>query len=119
MTAAEEQIDHHERITIDPAVMKPVIKGTRIPVARVIAHLAHNPDLIDLFGAYPELTVEDAMASLQNTVTAPGGELRQLTNANRSDRRLFWRCDHHGKEDRGFRGAPHLRQGSTGRRAGR
>ena len=45
-------------------VGKPVVKGTRIPVERVIAHLAHNPDLDDLFGAYPELTVDDVKACL-------------------------------------------------------
>ena len=55
------------RITQDPRVMvgKPVVKGTRIPVERVIAHLAHNPDLDDLFAAYPELTLEDVKACLQ------------------------------------------------------
>lgn len=59
-------IDYRERITADPAVMvgKPVIRGTRIPVERVIGHLVHNPDLEDLFGAYPELTLEDVKAAL-------------------------------------------------------
>jgi len=57
----------HDRIMQDPAIMvgKPVVKGTRIPVERVIEHLAHNPDLEDLFGAYPELTIEDVKACLQ------------------------------------------------------
>jgi uncharacterized protein (DUF433 family) len=45
-------------------VGKPVIKGTRIPVERIIAHLAHNPDLDDLFAAYPRLTIEDVRAAL-------------------------------------------------------
>ena len=45
-------------------VGKPVVAGTRIPVERVIAHLAHNPDLNDLFAAYPELTLEDVRACL-------------------------------------------------------
>jgi uncharacterized protein (DUF433 family) len=62
------QLQHHlqDRIAIDPAVMvgKPVVKGTRIPVARVLGRLAHNPDLADLFSAYPELTVEDVKACL-------------------------------------------------------
>jgi uncharacterized protein (DUF433 family) len=50
----------------DPEIMggKPVVKGTRIPVERVIAHLAHHPDLNDLFAAYPELPVEDVKACL-------------------------------------------------------
>lgn len=55
-----------DRIIQDPAIMvgKPVIKGTRIPVERVIAHLATNPDLNDLFAAYPELKIEDVKACL-------------------------------------------------------
>jgi uncharacterized protein (DUF433 family) len=64
---ADEQRTYKDRITINPAVMvgKPVVKGTRIPVERVVAHLANNPDLTDLFAAYPELTVEDVKACLQ------------------------------------------------------
>jgi uncharacterized protein (DUF433 family) len=64
---AAKQQPYKERITINPAIMvgKPVVKGTRIPVERVVAHLANNPDLTDLFAAYPELTVEDVKACLQ------------------------------------------------------
>lgn len=56
----------HDRIVSDPNVMvgKPVVRGTRIPVARILAHLANNPDLSDLIQAYPELTVEDVKAVL-------------------------------------------------------
>lgn len=43
-------------------VGKPVIRGTRIPVELVLGHLAHNPDLDELFAAYPHLTVEDVQA---------------------------------------------------------
>lgn len=55
-----------DRITQDPAVMvgKPVVAGTRIPVELVLGHLANNPDLNELFAAYPELTVEDVKAVL-------------------------------------------------------
>jgi len=62
----EEQQEHTDRIIQDPEIMvgKPVVKGTRIPVERVIAHLAHNPDLNDLFAAYSELTLEDVKACL-------------------------------------------------------
>jgi uncharacterized protein (DUF433 family) len=54
-------------ITIDPEVMvgKPVVKGTRIPVELVLAQLAYNPDLGELFAAYPHLTVDDVKACLQ------------------------------------------------------
>ncbi|HXH21555.1 MAG TPA: DUF5615 family PIN-like protein [Dehalococcoidia bacterium] len=50
----------------DPRVMvgKPVVRGTRIPVEAVLAHLADNPDLDDLFQAYPRLTKEDVKAYL-------------------------------------------------------
>lgn len=56
-----------ERITQDPSIMvgKPVVRGTRIPVERVIAHLAHNTDIEDLLGAYPELTLDDVKACLR------------------------------------------------------
>lgn len=71
-----------DRIIQDPAVMvgKPVVKGTRIPVERVIAHLAHHPDLDDLFEAYPELTIEDVKACLQYAHDALG---RQRTRSAR------------------------------------
>lgn len=56
----------HRRIVRDPNVMagKPVVKGTRIPVALVLGQLARNPDLQELFAAYPHLTVEDVRACL-------------------------------------------------------
>jgi len=44
---------------------KPVVKGTRIPVERVVVHLANNPDLADLFAAYPNLTLDDVNACIQ------------------------------------------------------
>lgn len=57
---------HTDRVVRDPEIMagKPVIRGTRIPVTRIIAHLAHNPDLDDLFAAYPRLTIQDVQAAL-------------------------------------------------------
>jgi uncharacterized protein (DUF433 family) len=63
---ANKQQPYKDRITTNPDVMvgKPVVKGTRIPVERVVAHLAHNPDLNDLFAAYPDLTLDDVKACL-------------------------------------------------------
>ena len=63
---AKERPLYHERIIQDPAIMvgKPVVKGTRIPVELVLGHLAHNPDLDELFAAYPHLTIEDVQACL-------------------------------------------------------
>ncbi|MDO8669845.1 MAG: DUF433 domain-containing protein [Dehalococcoidia bacterium] len=50
----------------DPEIMvgKPVVKGTRIPVELVLQHLEENPDLEDLFAAFPRLTMEDVKACL-------------------------------------------------------
>jgi uncharacterized protein (DUF433 family) len=76
---AEKQQPYKDRITTNPHIMvgKPVVKGTRIPVERVVAHLANNPDLNDLFAAYPELTIADVKACLQYATSTfiRGGEL--------------------------------------------
>jgi uncharacterized protein (DUF433 family) len=63
---ADEQYTYKDRITTNPHIMvgKPVVKGTRIPVESVVAHLANNPDLNDLFAAYPDLTIDDVKACL-------------------------------------------------------
>lgn len=73
---AHEKINYTDRITSDPRLMvgKPVVRGTRIPVERVLAHLADNPDLDDLFSAFPELTRDDLRAVLayaQDRVAEP------------------------------------------------
>jgi uncharacterized protein (DUF433 family) len=49
-----------EGITVDPEVMagKPAIKGTRIPVDRILAKLSANHNLDDLLADYPELTLD-------------------------------------------------------------
>jgi len=62
----KEQTGYTDRITQDPRIMagKPVVKGTRVPVERVIRHLADNPDLGDLFAAFPHLAIEDVKACL-------------------------------------------------------
>lgn len=63
---AKERPWYEDRIVMDPEIMvgKPVVKGTRIPVERVLGHLAGAPDLEDLFAAYPRLTLEDVKACL-------------------------------------------------------
>ncbi len=57
---------YRDRISQDPQVMvgKPVVKGTRIPVELVLAKLAQNPSLDELFTDYPRLTLEDVKACL-------------------------------------------------------
>lgn len=71
---AKERATHQDRIVRDPNIMagKPVVKGTRIPVELVLAHLAENPDLHDLFGAFPRLTLEDVRACLDYARAAVG-----------------------------------------------
>jgi uncharacterized protein (DUF433 family) len=83
----EQAPEKNERITQDPDVMvgKPVVRGTRIPVALVLGHLAQNPDLDDLLGAYPNLTVEDVKAVLayaHEVVEAEGKRSTRRTHAS-------------------------------------
>ena len=54
-----------KRITIDPKVMagKPVIKGTRIPVALILRELANGLSPSEIIDAYPRLTAEDIRAA--------------------------------------------------------
>jgi uncharacterized protein (DUF433 family) len=55
-----------DHIVHDPDIMlgKPTVRGTRITVEAVLAHLAANPDLDDLFASYPRLTMDDLKAVL-------------------------------------------------------
>ena len=55
-----------DRIVLDPEIMtgKPVVKGTRIPVEKVLGFLADKPDIDELIRAYPRLTIEDVQACL-------------------------------------------------------
>lgn len=70
------------RIVSDPEIMagKPVVKGTRIPVERVLWHLEEN-DRADLFAAFPELTEDDVRASLAYARAALERERKTLTVA--------------------------------------
>lgn len=63
------------RITIEPSVMagKPVLKGTRIPVEKVLEQLAYKPDLGVVFAIWPELTMEDVQACLAFAARAVAG----------------------------------------------
>ena len=70
----EKELDYKNRIITDPKIMvgKPVVRGTRIPVEHVLGRLAENPDLAELFAAYPELTREDVKACLHYAKAAVG-----------------------------------------------
>ena len=55
-----------ERITIDPEVAhgRPVVRGTRMRVADVLALLAAGADEAEILEDYPYLTAEDLRACL-------------------------------------------------------
>ncbi|MCH9808728.1 MAG: DUF433 domain-containing protein [Alphaproteobacteria bacterium] len=57
----------HERISIDPKVMfgKPVIKGTRIPVATLLMWLGKGMSTDEVLREYPSLTRDDVLAALR------------------------------------------------------
>ena len=59
-------INYHDHIVRNPGILggKPVVKGTRVPVELVLQYLAENPDLNNLFAAFPHLTREDVKACL-------------------------------------------------------
>jgi uncharacterized protein (DUF433 family) len=82
MSAMDEQRHHYlDRISEDPRVMvgKPVVKGTRVTVDRVLAHLAETPDLDDLFAAFPHLVIEDVQACLTYAHKTVVNELDRAT----------------------------------------
>jgi uncharacterized protein (DUF433 family) len=57
-------INYHDRIIRNPGILagKPVIKGTRVPVELVLQYLASDPDIKNIFVAFPHLTVDDIKA---------------------------------------------------------
>ena len=71
-----ERRAYQDRITADPAILvgKPVVRGTRISVETVLEHLADNPNLDELFAAFPRLTPEDVRACLAYASALAAGE---------------------------------------------
>jgi uncharacterized protein (DUF433 family) len=63
---ADRIINYKNYITVDPKILggKPVIKGTRIPVALILERLAEDINTDLLFEDYPQLTQEDIIACL-------------------------------------------------------
>jgi uncharacterized protein (DUF433 family) len=59
-----------ERIVFNPDIQvgKPTVKGTRLSVELVLARLAVDLDLEELFVGYPRLTREDVQACLAYAV---------------------------------------------------
>jgi uncharacterized protein (DUF433 family) len=67
-------MDWREHITVNPAVLhgKACIRGTRIPVAVVLANLADGLSAEKIVKCYPSLTVTGIQAAL-----ASGSDLAQ------------------------------------------
>lgn len=82
---AHETDNFRDRIEQDPEIMvgKPVVKGTRIPVERVLAHLEEN-DRADLFAAFPELTEMDVRACLAYARAAIERQRHQTAGTSRA-----------------------------------
>jgi uncharacterized protein (DUF433 family) len=61
---AKEVPTYADHIIQDAAILldKPVVRGTRVPVAIVLEYLAHTPDFDELFADYPRLTMNDVTA---------------------------------------------------------
>jgi uncharacterized protein (DUF433 family) len=59
-------MDWREHITVNPAVLhgKTCIRGTRIPVAVVLANLADGLSAEEIVRSYPSLTVTGIQAAL-------------------------------------------------------
>jgi uncharacterized protein (DUF433 family) len=59
-------MDWQEHITVNPAVLhgKACIRGTRIPVAVVLANLAEGLSIDEVIQSYPSLTAEGIQAAL-------------------------------------------------------
>lgn len=60
-------MNYTDRIEINPRICngKPVIKGTRIPIAVILDHIAEGEAWDDLLAGYPELTIEDIKSALK------------------------------------------------------
>jgi uncharacterized protein (DUF433 family) len=73
MKAEEERL---ERIVLDPRVMvgKPVIRGTRVPVERVLTLLAEGLTVEEILKDYPHLTKDDVAAVLLYAARVTGRE---------------------------------------------
>jgi uncharacterized protein (DUF433 family) len=60
------RVHRFQRIVADPGILggKPIIRDTRISVQLVLEQLADDPNIDELFAAYPDLTLDDVKAAL-------------------------------------------------------
>lgn len=58
--------DEAERIVVNPAVLggKPVVRGTRVTVERILSLLAQGLPMAELLKEYPQVSQEDVRACL-------------------------------------------------------
>jgi uncharacterized protein (DUF433 family) len=63
----EDEYAYADRIESDPGILvgKPVVRGTRISVERVLELLADYPSREAIFTGFPELTPDDLRACLE------------------------------------------------------
>ncbi len=73
----------HPRIERDPEIMngKPVIKGTRMPIAIILERLADRRTIEDLLDDYPFLTAEDIYAALEYATDLVNAEAKREERA--------------------------------------
>ncbi len=66
-----------ERIEVNPKKLggKPVIRGTRIPVALIVRLVAEGLTPEEILREYPELTLEDVRAALRYAAELAGAEV--------------------------------------------
>ena len=67
MDFGEEEFAYTDRIVSNPDVLigKPVVKGTRISVERVLELIADYPSREAILSGFPQLTTEDLRACLE------------------------------------------------------
>jgi uncharacterized protein (DUF433 family) len=92
-----ERPNYLDRITQDPKVIvgEPVVRGTRVPVERVLQHSTENPDTNDVFETFPRLTMDDVNACLayaQDVVEQKGRRAarRELPAQEQTHADLLW-----------------------------
>ncbi len=66
-----------ERIEVNPKKLggKPVVRGTRIPVALIVRLVAEGMTPEEIVREYPELTLEDVRAALRYAAKLAGEEV--------------------------------------------
>jgi uncharacterized protein (DUF433 family) len=83
----EEQRPYQERIVADPRILggKPVVRGTRIAVGLVLEELAHNPDIVELLAAHPDLTRQTCRPASPTKAMVTGEEVSPKPKERASD----------------------------------